>query len=55
MRKIMCKFGPFCFGTRTNFSTLRTVDYVFSNGYTIVISFKKIKLSEKKRGNKIYD
>ena len=47
MRKIMCKFGPFCFGTRTNFSTLRTVDYVFSNGYTIVISFKKLNFLKK--------
>ena len=43
----MCKFGPFSFDTATDFSTLRTVDYVFSNGYTIEISFKKLNFLKK--------
>ena len=33
----MRKFGPFCFGTGTNFPTLRAIDQVFSNSYIIEV------------------
>ena len=45
----MCIFGPFYFGTGTNFPKLTTVDQDFSTVLTTVILFKKLNFLEKTR------